>query len=154
MLSQTVEYALRAMSHLASQNGQAATCELIAQATRVPPPYLAKILRDLVCADLVRSFRGPHGGFTLAREPRAISVLDIVNAVDPLRRIETCPLENPLHVSLCPLHRCLDDAIGLVQQAFRATNLGSVLEDSGSTGSCQTLFHTSSPCCKHTEKKP
>ncbi len=139
MLSQTVEYALRAMSHLASLHGQASTCDLISQATLVPRGYLAKVLRGLVSARLVRSHRGPHGGFVLAREADAISVLDIVNAVDPIQRIERCPLNNPVRVALCPLHRCLDDAMAQIEATFRRTTLGTVYDESCG-GSCQSLF--------------
>lgn len=145
MLSQTVEYALRAMSHLASLRGPSSTCELIAQATRVPQGYLAKVLRDLVSARLVISHRGPGGGFVLAREASSISVLDIVNAVDPIRRIECCPLDNPLHASLCPLHRCLDDALAQIEATFRRTTLRSVLDESGAAGGCKALFVQPSP---------
>lgn len=140
MVSQTVEYALRAMSHLASLRGVAATCQTISAATRVPQGYLSKIMRDLVCADLVRSFRGPRGGFTLARDPARITILDIVNAVDPIRRIESCPLENPLHVQLCPLHKCLDDVLAQMEQTFRTATLGSVLDSACQRGDCRTLF--------------
>ncbi len=143
MISQTVEYALRAMSHLASLTASkdaAATSEAISLATRVPQGYLSKIMRSLVCADLVRSFRGPNGGFVLARRPERITVLDIVNAVDPIKRIEYCPLDNPLHTSLCPLHRCLDDAFAHIERVFGSTNLASVLESAHEGGQCRTLF--------------
>lgn len=136
MISQSVEYALRAMSHLASLRGVAATCEVISRATRVPKDYLSKIMSDLVRADLVRSFRGPNGGFILSRDPAAISVLDVVNAVDPIRRIERCPVDNPLHVNLCPLHRCVDDALAHVEEAFRRTTLGTVVDEAPTDGIC------------------
>lgn len=145
MISQSVEYALRAMSHLAALRGVAVTCEVISVATRVPKGYLAKIMSDLVRADLVRSFRGPHGGFLLSRDAASISVLDIVNAVDPIRRIERCPLGNPLHVHLCPLHRCMDDAFASVEEAFRRTTLGSVIEEPPDRGCCRSLFAPANP---------
>lgn len=140
MVSQTVEYALRAMSHLATRRGTATTSAFIARATRVPQGYLSKIMRALVCADLVRSFRGPHGGFVLARDIRSITILDIVNAVDPIRRIQRCPLENPAHHTLCPLHKCLDDALAELEQTFRRATLGSLLEDACRRGACRSLF--------------
>lgn len=127
MVSQSVEYALRAMSHLAAQSQAAATSEVIARATRVPHRYLSKIMRDLVCARLVKSFRGPRGGFTLARDASTITVLDIVNAVDPIRRIDCCPIGDPSHTCLCPLHRCLDDALAHIEDSFRHARLSTVL---------------------------
>lgn len=137
MVSQTVEYALRAMGHLAMLDGIPATAQAIATGTRVPQGYLSKIMRDLVCADLVRSFRGRRGGFVLARPAARITVLDIINAVDPIRRIECCPVGDPLHISLCPMHRCLDDALALMEEKFRGATLVSVVDA------------TRHPACKH-----
>lgn len=128
MISQRVEYALRAMSHLASLGEAAATSGDIARSTRVPHGYLSKVLRSLVCAELVRSFRGRHGGFTLARDPRTISLLDIVSAVDPIRRVTCRPLDHPMHLRLLALHRCLDDTQELIERSLRGTTLGGVLD--------------------------
>lgn len=144
MISQTIEYALRAMNILASLDGAATTSEAIAKATRVPQAYLSKVMRDLVCADLVRSFRGPNGGFVLARDAGAITLLDIVNAVDPIRRIAACPLEDPRHADLCPLHQCLDDCLAHMEERFRNTTLGSVLSTTHGALDCRT-FRAPSP---------
>jgi len=131
MFSQTVEYALRALMYLASLDGTPVTSERIAAQTRVPPGYLSKVMRDLVLAGLVASFRGPNGGFVLARRADQITVLDAVNAVDPIRRILKCPLSDPGHANLCPLHRSLDDALAHLEETFRATTLAGVLERGG-----------------------
>lgn len=141
MLSQTIEYALRAMTYLAAlDRGAAVNSETIAQQTRVPKGYLSKVLRDLVLAELVLSRRGPHGGFSLARDPRDISMLDVVNAVDPIPRITKCPLGNPAHVKLCPLHRRIDDAVGTIEREFARTSLAEVIEtNTRSGGQCSTL---------------
>ena len=64
MISQTAEYALRAMVFLAMRES-AATNEQIAQVTKVPPGYLSKILQQLGKAKLVSSQRGLGGGFVL-----------------------------------------------------------------------------------------
>jgi Rrf2 family protein len=127
MISQTIDYALRAMSSLASLPGTAATSETIATATHIPQAYLSKILRDLVRADLVKSFRGPHGGFVLARDAGDITLLDIVNAVDPIRRSATCPPDDLGHTDLSPLDRCMDSVLTHVEERLRSTSLGSVL---------------------------
>ena len=73
MFSQTVEYALRAAVCLAAKAGEPATTEEVAERTRVPAPYLAKILQGLVRAGLVKSQRGVGGGVTLARDPAAVA---------------------------------------------------------------------------------
>ncbi len=129
MLSQTVEYALRAMVHLASQPRDT-TCssESIADHTQVPKGYLSKILRDLAVAELVTSQRGPNGGFALARPAADISMFDVIDAVDPIERIRKCPLNNPAHLQLCPMHRRLDDAIGMIEHEFKRTTLREIVE--------------------------
>lgn len=140
MLSQTVEYALRAMMHLATLDGTPVSCHTIAARTRVPPGYLSKVMRDLVVADLVTSFRGPNGGFILARPPAQITILDVVNAVDPIVRIHRCPVDNPLHTNLCALHQRLDDALAAIERTFRAATLAEMLEGDGCKNRCSAII--------------
>ena len=132
MLSQTTEYALRVMVYLASVGGagQMPTIAQISSATRTPPAYLAKVLRSLSRAGLVKSQRGLHGGSSIARPADEVTIYDVVQAVDPIVRITTCPLGLKNHgVNLCPLHRRLDEALGLVADAFRATTLAEVVAE-------------------------
>lgn len=129
MLSQTVEYALRAVVYLAGQSGPRTT-EQVASATKVPKAYLSKVLQGLVRAGLVHSQRGMGGGMTLTRDPSQMTILEVVEAVEPIGRIKSCPLGLSAHgVRLCPLHRRLDDALATVERAFGATTLAEVLAD-------------------------
>ncbi|MCK6477286.1 MAG: Rrf2 family transcriptional regulator [Phycisphaerales bacterium] len=140
MFSQTVEYALRAMVCLATSEQGPQTADEISQRTRLKGGYLSKVMRDLVVAGLVGSQRGPNGGFTLARPPADISILDIVTAVDPIKRITQCPMGNPNHVRLCSLHQRLDNAIGEIERAFQETSLAEVLvEERGGNSQCRAL---------------
>ena len=126
MFSQTVEYALRAMVVLAAKPRLPLTTHSIANDSRVPPDYLIKVLQALARGGLVTSQRGKNGGHSLTRPPREINILEIVNAVDPIRRIRTCPLD--LHgEKLCPLHRKMDDALAATERAFGSTNLVQLL---------------------------
>lgn len=130
MLSQTVEYALRAVVHLASEAPAARTTDQIAQATRVPRAYLSKVLQSLAREGVVRSQRGLGGGIALAKPAAELTILEVVNAVEPIGRIRTCPLGLAAHgVHLCPLHRRVDNALALVEQAFGATTLAEVLAE-------------------------
>jgi len=141
LFSSTAEYALRAIVYLATNTSGRWSSHAIAGATKVPPKYISKILSDLVAAQLVTSRRGPHGGFVLTREPERISVLDVVNAVDPICRIETCPLGIATHGrNLCRLHRKLDDTIAMVQEALRSSSITEMTEPSRAGNKC--LFPT------------
>lgn len=128
MISQTAEYALRAIVFLAAHPEQAQTAEDIAAGTRVPVGYLAKIMRHLARAGLVSSQRGLHGGFALKRRSADYTVYDVVQAVDPIHRIATCPAGIEDHGDqLCVLHRVLDDAAAEVERRFRTLTIGSVV---------------------------
>ncbi len=130
MFSLTVEYALRAVVYLAGKADEARTSGQIAAVTQVPPAYLSKVLKGLSEAGVLTSQRGIGGGFTLAKSPEQLTILEVVDAVDPIRRIRTCPLGISAHgVRLCPLHRRVDDALASVQKAFASTTLAEVLAD-------------------------
>jgi Rrf2 family transcriptional regulator, nitric oxide-sensitive transcriptional repressor len=130
MISQTAEYALRAVVALGRPRGGPATTQQIAAETQIPAGYLSKILQALGRSGLVTSQRGPGGGYVLTRSLDELTVLDVVNAVDPLRRIERCPLGLPLHEGrLCALHGRLDRATALVESYFRETTIGQLLNE-------------------------
>ena len=129
MLSQTSEYALRAAVILAGQTDGPLTTQQIAGAGQIPPDYLSKVLGLLSRSGLVLAVRGKGGGFTLSRRADEISVLEVVNAVDPLRRIRSCPLKLAAHRrQLCPLHQKLDQAVASVEWAFASTMLAELVE--------------------------
>jgi Rrf2 family transcriptional regulator, nitric oxide-sensitive transcriptional repressor len=145
MFSQTVEYALRAMVYLAGESPSPRTTDQIAVATRVPKAYLSKVLQALGRAALVRSQRGLGGGMTLMKAPGELTILEVVDAVDPIGRIATCPLGLASHgVNLCPLHRRLDNALASVEDAFRRSTLAEVLAEPT----------TSVPLCEFPAAKP
>jgi len=137
VFSQTVEYALRAMLALAAGDGSPMTTRQIAEIMKVPQSYLSKVLQSLVRGRLVFSTRGLKGGFVLVKTPDQISMLDILSAVNPIQRINSCPLDLTNHSSdLCPMHRRLDHAMGLVEDAFATTTLEEILTEKNP---CPTL---------------
>jgi Rrf2 family transcriptional regulator, nitric oxide-sensitive transcriptional repressor len=140
MFSQTVEYALRAVVYLAYEAPEARTTEQIHQATRVKRAYLSKILQGLARKGIVQTQRGVGGGVSLAKAPEELTILDVVNAVEPIERITTCPLGLSSHgARLCPLHKRMDAALASVETAFKNTTLAEVLsEPSESVPLCET----------------
>jgi Rrf2 family protein len=131
LLSQTVEYALRAVVFLAGQAPRACTTSQIATATKVPSAYLSKVLQQLGRAKIVRTQRGIGGGVALSMTPEELTILTVVNAVEPIQRIKTCPLGLAAHgTRLCPLHKRLDRALEIMETAFGQTTLAEVLAES------------------------
>jgi Rrf2 family protein len=140
MLSLTAEYALRAVVHLAATDAPCQSADDLAEATKVPRRYLNKVLQDLVRDDLLRSQPGPGGGYSLARSPTKITILDVVNAVAPLERIHSCPLNLATHTTLCPLHAELDRAYAATERAFRNVTIAKLLRStSGIVPLCDTV---------------
>lgn len=137
MISQTAEYALRAIVYLASRGGVAQTTTQISEATQVPASYLAKVMQSLGRAGIVKSQRGLKGGFTLTHRPEDVSLLTVVSAVDPMHRYAGYPLNTrsqgcPLGIGnhgreMCPLHRRLDDAASQVEQAPEDTTVAQLV---------------------------
>jgi Rrf2 family protein len=126
------------MVTLAARHEDSLTTSRIADVTGIPSTYLSKVLQTLGRADLVRAQRGLGGGFTLARTPEAITVLEVVNAVDPLRRIRQCPLGVAGHgTQLCALHQRMDDALATLEQVFAETRLSDLLREAGGSPLCQ-----------------
>ena len=133
MISQTAEYALRAVVFLAYE-ADSKTTQQIADATKVPAGYLSKVLQNLVRSGLVQSVRGIGGGYLLAKRADKITVWEVVDSVDPIQRIHTCPLDIKSHGSnLCPMHRRLDDAAATVEKAFRRSTIGELIKEPNSS---------------------
>lgn len=76
------DYAVRAAVHLASVSEGPTTAEAIAAAQGISPKFLESILGSLRAAGLVRSQRGAHGGYWLSRPADAVTVADVLRAVD------------------------------------------------------------------------
>lgn len=130
LLSDASEYALRAVLWLADRPGLPQTTQEIAAATKAAPGYLAKVLQSLGKAGILHAQRGMRGGFTLQRDPSDIAALEVINAVDPIERIRTCPLGIGSHGSqLCPLHRRIDDAVARIEAAFAETTIADILAE-------------------------
>jgi Rrf2 family protein len=130
VISQTAEYALRAVVVLGSERAGPMTTRQIATRTRVPAGYLSKVLQALGRAGIVEAQRGLGGGFSLRKPLEELTVLDVINAVDPLKRIARCPLGLPEHgKSMCALHRRIDEGIALMESLFSETTIGRLLAE-------------------------
>ena len=95
---QQSDYAIRCLLFLVEHRGRLATKSEIATAVEAPDLFVAKILQRLVKANVLVSVRGIHGGFSLAREPSAISLLDVLGASQASLAFRPCVL-NP---KACP----------------------------------------------------
>ena len=136
-LAKSARYALVGLVHLARRHAEGRV--LAVDAARVlglPPSYLAKLFQRLARKGLLEAHRGPHGGYALARSPEAITLAEVVKAMqDPREGRRDCLLEADAcsGARLCALHqdviaaeRRVNDALSRVTlaQAARSNNGG------------------------------
>ncbi len=112
MLSNSCRYGIRAVIYLASQplsKGKTGI-KKISGDLKLPTPFLAKILQQLAKKKILSSSKGPHGGFSLLKDPRKITLLDIVNTIDGKDTFTNCIMHNGSCEGVekdkmrCPLH--------------------------------------------------
>ncbi len=107
MLSKTGLHAVRALVALAKlPAGTYAGAAHIARDIGAPQNYLGKLLKALAAEGLVESQKGLGGGFRLARDPRDISLLDVVEPIEHVSRWSGCILGRPecSEIDPCAIH--------------------------------------------------
>ena len=90
MISQSAEYALRAVVCLAANPNSELTAKQISQLTQAPVGYLSKVMQTLAKANIVHSQRGKQGGFALNIPSDQLTILMVINAISPLKRLSCC----------------------------------------------------------------
>jgi len=118
MLSNSCRYGIRAVIYLASlpQNKGKTGIKQISRDLNLPSPFLAKILQLLARQKILDSTKGPHGGFSLLKDARNITLLDIVKTIDGEDILTNCIIHNETCTKVdkdkkpCPVH---DDFIGI-----------------------------------------
>lgn len=112
MLSNSCRYGIRAILYLASKDARNNKIGIrqISEDLKLPTPYLAKILQNLVKYHVLSSTKGPNGGFSLLRKPESITLLDIVKIIDGKEVLTDCVIHNGSCNSVkksmkpCPVH--------------------------------------------------
>jgi Rrf2 family protein len=120
------EYGVLGLMNLARRApGQMAMIDEVSRAEKVPKSFLAKIFQELVKGGLVRSNRGAGGGFTLARPPSQITVLEIIEAIEGKIVFQRCKLDKPdcEHAGGCALCSLFGQAQDGVKEVLSRTTL-------------------------------
>jgi Rrf2 family protein len=131
MFSQTLEYALRAMTQVANEAPGPSTTQGLAKSADVPGAYLAKVVQTLRHGGLVTTRRGVGGGVRLSRPARRISLLDVINAVEPIGRNGG---GKRTAASLVSLDRKLNALTAQMQKSLAGTSLADVASRNGKRG--------------------
>jgi Rrf2 family protein len=90
-ITRQADYAVRAVLHLAQlKSGERAATSRVAKEQRIPPSFLAKIISQLSIAGLIHTSRGARGGVNLARAPKDITLLEVIEAIDGPIQLHEC----------------------------------------------------------------
>ncbi len=135
-ISRKADYGMRAVIYIARQPKEKRNpIDIIAESECIPRDFLAKILKDLTRADILRSYQGVHGGYQLARSASQISLLDIVEAMDGqlgldlcVRAENGCDKKHSAHSVMCPFFTGLQKQ---VRSAFKAATVAKLLKSKG-----------------------
>lgn len=141
MLSNSCRYGIRAVIYLATQPKTAGKTGIkqISKDLKLPTPFLAKILQDLAKQKILASSKGPHGGFSLMKDPRKIKVIDIVKAIDGEEFFTSCIIHNgPCggkrhNRKYCALHNEYESIRHDIKQVFRKKTIQDLVETSESS---------------------
>lgn len=128
-ISRKIDYALRAMIHLASLPGERVVpLQEIVSATQLPRDFLAKIFKELTFRKLVRSVRGAHGGYQLARPAREISFLEVIEAAEGPVQLNVClDHKDRCEVSAsCTMYHVWQQGQERMLEVYRSTSLADL----------------------------
>ena len=129
-ITRQADYAVRAVLYLTRLgNEQRAATSQVAQEQRIPPSFLAKIISQLSIAGLLHTSRGARGGVTLAREPKDISLLEVIEAIDGPIQLNECVGEDGVcsFESDCPLRPVWCEAQDELVSRLKNTDFGQLL---------------------------
>jgi len=129
-ITRQADYAVRAILHLArAGNTERSATSAIAKEQKIPPSFLAKIISQLSIAGLLHTSRGARGGVTLAREPREITLLEVVEAIDGPIQLNECVANEGVCTfeDNCPIRSVWCNAQDELVGRLRTTNFADLM---------------------------
>ncbi len=122
MLTKKAKYALKALARLAQSVGSPRTVAELSAADAIPHKFLEAILRELAQHGLVRSRKGPGGGYELARAPEAISIASVLRSADgPI-----APLSCLSRTAYRPCDECRNEESCAIRHVLREAHEASL----------------------------
>lgn len=119
------DYGIRSVVYLARKPfKQVSFVNEMSEECKIPRSFLAKILQKLVKAKIVRSYRGMRGGFSLVKQPRDVSVLDVLEAIEGKLALNICVGDKKkcAYSKNCSTHPLWVTAQAKLADLFKKTN--------------------------------
>ncbi len=129
-ITRQADYAVRAVLYLAKLgNTDRAATSTVAEEQHIPPSFLAKIISQLSIAGLLHTSRGARGGVTLARDPKEITLLEVIEAIDGPIQLNECIGEdnNCSFEGECPLRPVWCEAQEELVTRLKGTNFAQLM---------------------------
>ena len=129
-ITRQADYAVRAVLYLARANNvERSATSAIAKEQNIPPSFLAKIISQLSIAGLLHTSRGARGGVTLARSPKEITLLEVVEAIDGPIQLNECVQGEGICAfeDNCPIRAVWCDAQDELVTRLRKTNFAELM---------------------------
>lgn len=131
-INQATDYAFRSVLYLAKQpRGKVVEAQIIANSESIPMRFLLKIMPSLIKAGIVKSQRGVGGGYYLAKDPKDISFLDVVVAIEGKVALNKCLIDpeycNKKAASYCKVHLALEKIQQKLSEELKNYNFGDLL---------------------------
>jgi Rrf2 family transcriptional regulator, iron-sulfur cluster assembly transcription factor len=128
-ITRQADYAIRAVRYLSRlETSQRAATSTVAKEMKIPPSFLAKIISQLSIAGLLHTSRGARGGVMLARTPKEITLLDVVEAIDGPILLNEC-VGDPGNCDFaedCAMHPIWVEAQDMLTKRLRETTFASL----------------------------
>jgi Rrf2 family protein len=128
-ITRQADYALRATTEIARvPDGQRIPTALIASRQKIPLPFLAKIVSQLVVRGILETIRGASGGVNLARPADTITMREVIEAIDGPIALNRCTREPGVceHMDTCPFCEIFVDAQEALIERLEGTTLGQL----------------------------
>ncbi|MBF0553782.1 MAG: Rrf2 family transcriptional regulator [Nitrospirae bacterium] len=121
IINRDTDYAVRCVLLMSGNHGKTFVIGEIAKQKAIPESFLAKILQKLTRAGIVESIRGAKGGFVMAKDPRDITLLDVVEAINGKIVINKCTTAEDRCVLMhdCPTFPLWFEIKQMVEQRLR-----------------------------------
>jgi len=125
-ISEAATIALHTTALLADDPEKMLSVKDIVNKITVSPAHLSKVLQRLGKVGLVKSLRGPKGGFLLAKDPHEITLLDVYESIDGPMTSSACLLDSPICNGKCILDTVLEDVNKEVFRILKNTRLSDL----------------------------
>lgn len=129
-ITRETDYAIRCVLHLSESPNDVIMVDEIAKAKSIPKSFLSKILQKLARANIVKSYRGVKGGFQIAKAPREINLLDVIDAIEGPVAMNRCAVNKKFCslISECTVHPVWVELRKDVEKKLRRTDFAKLIE--------------------------